>query len=750
MTPTIGKIANETAWVLCTGCKSPIYHKRLVRNIQVCPECGKHERLTAHQRLETLLDPGSLKRLHSPAETKDVLGFVDTLPYPARLAQARKKTGLDEAAVCASGTIHDHAVITAVMDFRFLGGSLGATVGDLITLAAETALAEQTPLLIVAASGGARMQEGTISLMQMAKTSAALAQLDEAGILTVSLITDPTFGGVAASFATSTDVIIAEPGARLGFAGRRVIEQTIRQELPPDFQTAEFLMERGFIDRIVPRQRLRNTLAELLRIGNFRTPVADSAQLDSLDQDQLIRDPHLLPQHDPWDRVGRARALDRPTTVEYASLVFTGFQELHGDRIAGDCVATVAGTAWLGTRPVVVIGHQKGHTPAELGRRNFGMSMPSGYRKAARIMRLAAKLGLPVITLVDTPGAHPGPRAEEQGQAIAIAECIQLMTSLPVPVIAVITGEGGSGGALALATANRVLMCANSIYSVISPEGCAAILWQDRAMAPQAARALGIDARSLLSLGVVDGVLPEPEGGTGTDPPLTADRLRAALVSTLAELAPLTARELVNDRRKRFRQFGGRLGYAAETETTQENSRDCAMTTVDAHKGIDEHLLTRTGNTVEEVVSTVRALLDALPAQPESLRLQADQVTIEIAWPREKIAPQLMAPTPAAPVLNTTNGSSGASAGERRATAHYICAPSVGTFHRSPEPGASPYITVGDVVRPGQQVGIVEVMKLMLPVEADRSGRVSRVLKENGQPVEHGEQLIELAPTEDE
>jgi acetyl-CoA carboxylase carboxyl transferase subunit beta len=503
--------------------------------------------------------------------TEDVLNFVDTKPYPTRLAEARKQTGLDEAAVCARGTIHGNAVIAAVLDFRFLGGSLGAAVGELVTLSAETALAERTPLLIVSASGGARMQEGTISLMQMAKTSAALAQLDEAGILTISLITDPTFGGVAASFATLTDVVIAEPGARLGFAGRRVIEQTIRQVLPPDFQTAEFLMERGFIDMVVARQQLRKQLAKLLRVGNFRfRAAADEAQLDPARQEWMVRDPRLLPQHDPWDIVRKARALDRPTALDYASLVFTDFQELHGDRVSGDCVALVAGTAWLGTRPVVVIGHQKGHTPAELAQRNFGMPMPPGYRKAARIMRLAAKLALPVITLVDTPGAYPGAKAEEQGQSIAIAESIQLMTSLPVPIIAVITGEGGSGGALALAAANRVLMFANSIYSVISPEGCAAILWQDQAAAPQAAQALGIDARSQLSLGVVDGVLPEPEGGTGADSLLSADHLRAALVSSLAELAPLTARELVSDRRKRFRRFGGRASHKVEMGTIRE------------------------------------------------------------------------------------------------------------------------------------------------------------------------------------
>jgi acetyl-CoA carboxylase carboxyl transferase beta subunit len=556
MAPAIGKVTTEAVWVLCTGCGSPIYHKRLARDTYVCRECGNHKRLTAQQRLETLLDPGSLSSLHPSAATEDILGFVDTLPYPERLAQARKQTGLDEAAVCARGTIHGHAVITTVMDFRFLGGSLGATVGELITLAAETAWAQHIPLLIVAASGGARMQEGTISLMQMAKTSAALARLDEAGILTVSLITDPTFGGVAASFATLTDVIIAEPGARLGFAGRRVIEQTIRQELPPDFQTAEFLMERGFIDMIVPRHRLRNTLAELLRIGGCRMSMADSAQLDSLDQDQIVHDPRLLPRPDPWDTVGKARALDRPTTLEYASQVFTGFQELHGDRVSGDCVATVAGTAWLGTRPVFVIGHQKGHTPAQLAQRNFGMSMPSGYRKAARIMRLAAKLELPVITLVDTPGAHPGPRAEEQGQAIAIAECIRLMTSLPVPVIAVITGEGGSGGALALGVADRVLMFQRSTYSVISPEGCSAILWGDARSAAEAARALRITSHELLELGVVDEVLPERGSGSPADRPAMIAALGDAVSRHLAELSEVDTGELVRARRAKFRSFG--------------------------------------------------------------------------------------------------------------------------------------------------------------------------------------------------
>ncbi|MFG2110810.1 acetyl-CoA carboxylase carboxyltransferase subunit alpha [Micromonospora chersina] len=555
MTLTTIQGADEAQWVLCQGCTTPLYRKRWTRGLKVCPECGNHARLTAPERLAQLFDPGALELLTIPAVTEDVLGFVDTVPYPTRLADARARTGLDEAVVCARGAIGGHPVVVAAMDFRFMAGSLGVGVGQLVTLAAETALVEQVPLLIVTASGGARMQEGPLSLMQMARTSAALGQLDEAGLLTISLITDPTYGGVAASFATLADVIVAEPGARLGFAGRRVIEQTIHQVLPERFQTAEFLLERGFVDLVVPRDRLR---AELSRLLAAAAP-GPHGELPDRPTDPRVSDPGLLPESDPWEQVRLARRLDRPTTLDYLAMAFTDFQELHGDRLGGDCPAVVGGTARLVGRPVMVIGHQKGHTAAELNQRSFGMPGPDGYRKAARLMRLAEKLRLPVVTLVDTPGAYPGADAEERGQAVAIAENLRLMAGLEVPVVSVIIGEGGSGGALALAVANRVLIFGNGVYSVISPEGCAAILWKDPAAAPRAAAALSGSARDLLRLGIVDGVIPEPEGGTGADPLRAADRLRAALVTAVDELSRMSPRALVTDRRERFRGFGTAL-----------------------------------------------------------------------------------------------------------------------------------------------------------------------------------------------
>jgi acyl-CoA carboxylase subunit beta len=566
-------VAGDADWVVCPECRGMIYDKRLARNLQVCPDCGGHHRMTAYERIEQLFDESHVGLLDVPVRSIDVLGFTDSKPYPTRLAAARTATGLAESVVLASGTIDGNSVVAAVMDFRFMGGSLGAAVGELITRAAELALQERVPLLIVAASGGARMQEGAISLMQMAKTSQALGQLDEAGILTISLVTDPTYGGVAASFSTLCDVIITEPGARLGFAGPRVIEQTIRQTLPPGFQTAEFLLKRGLIDIIRPRGALRATLARLLSLGESSPPAGAqrlAAQHAVGDTDVVVRDYTQLPETDAWHNVQKARNLDRPTTLDYLSWAFDDFEELHGDRLGAECAAIVGGMARLDGVPVMVIGHQKGRTLAELASRNYGMPIPGGYRKAARLMRMAAKLSLPVITLVDTPGAYPGIEAEEQGQAVAVAENIRLMAALPVPVISLVTGEGGSGGALALAVANEVLICSHAVYSVISPEGCAAILWDDPRMAPSAAAALRLDARALLHLGIVDGVVLVPEGGSQADPLLEAQRVRSALVAALQRLSGMDGATLVARRRARFRSFGTSAVSGIAPEGTQQ------------------------------------------------------------------------------------------------------------------------------------------------------------------------------------
>jgi acetyl-CoA carboxylase carboxyl transferase subunit beta len=405
------------------------------------------------------------------------------------------------------------------------------------------------------------MQEGCVSLMQMAKTSQAVARLNEEGILFISLLTDPTYGGVSASFATLGDVLVAEPSSYIGFAGPKVIEQTIRQKLPEGFQTAEFLLDHGMLDQVEPRENLRQALRKILEFAALAVEVSASAEgraqrLPAGDGQAPITDADALTERTPWDTVQLARHIDRPNTLEYIASVFDDFQEFHGDRLFDEDAAIVGGPARLGDLAVLVVGHQKGHTTSELVERNFGMPNPEGYRKGLRLMQYGAKFGMPIVTLVDTPGAYPGIGGEERGQSIAIARSIMEMSRLPVPIVTVVTGEGGSGGALALAVGDRVLMMENSYYSVISPEGCSTILFKDAAQAPRAAAALRLTAPDLLRLRIMDGVVPEPEDGAHTDTASVAANLRTAIVESLRGLVELPPKQLLAQRYDRFRRFG--------------------------------------------------------------------------------------------------------------------------------------------------------------------------------------------------
>jgi len=427
----------------------------------------------------------------------------------------------------------------AVCDFAFLGASMGSVVGEKVALAAELSADDHRPLLLVSASGGARMHEGIYSLLQMAKTAAAIARLGRAGVPCISLLTDPTTGGVTASFASLGDIILAEHGALIGFAGPRVIEQTTKQKLPPDAQRPEFQLKHGMSDAVVHRRELRATLARVLRL--YRPSCSEVVVSDPAEE----RDPLSVPgveikpsavTRTAWEGVQLARDAQRPFTLDYVAMVFSEFFELRGDRQFSDDPAIVAGLGRFDGRTVVVIGHQKGRTTQDRLLRRFGMARPEGYRKALRMMRLAEKFGYPLITFIDTPGADPSLEAEERGQAWAIAQNLLEMSQLRVPVVGVVIGEGGSGGALAIGVADRLLMLENATYSVVSPEGCASILWNDVSLAPEAASAMQLTAQHLLKAGIADAIVPEPEGGAQEDYATTGEALRTALVDALTTL----------------------------------------------------------------------------------------------------------------------------------------------------------------------------------------------------------------------
>lgn len=566
--PDQRRSGGDVRWTQCPGCDAYLYLRKLRRHLGVCPECSHHTRLPVAERLDLLLDEGSFEPRDTGLSPDDPLGFTDSKPYPERVARARHATGRSEAALWGPGRIDGHPVVVAVLDFAFMGGSVGGVTGELISRAIRCAVDTRTPLILVSASGGARMQEGTISLMQLAKTAQEIGRLREAGVLSINVNTDPTYGGATASFSVLGDIVVAEPGARVGFAGPQVIRQTIRQELPSGFQTAEFLSDNGLLDLVVARKDLRPTLARLLALHTDRSSSVRGTA-EPATATPLIRSAAPPGTDRPAaEVVALARDIDRPTTADYCAHVFDDFVELHGDRLGADDPAVLTGIAALEGRPIVVIGHQKGHDTAALVRHNFGMPQPWGYHKARRMMDHAERHRMPVVTFIDTPGAYPGVEAEQRGQGTAIAECILRMSRLTVPTIAVVTGEGGSGGALAFGVGNRVLVLENAYYSVISPEGCSTILFGSADEAGRMAELLRLRAPELLRLGIVDGVVPEPPAGAHTDRVATTDAVRDALRSCLREL-DLDGAELLAQRYERFRRFGDPLTNPTPAEAAR-------------------------------------------------------------------------------------------------------------------------------------------------------------------------------------
>ena len=543
----------EGLWKKCRICKEPIFAEDVKSNLYTCPKCGGYFRVHAYRRIEMLVDDGSFIEWNKTMPISNPLDFPD---YETKLEEERQKSKLNEAVVTGEATIGNVRTAIAVCDARFMMSSMGRVVGEKITAAVEKATEEKMPIIIFSCSGGARMQEGMISLMQMAKTSAALKRHHEAGQLFISFLTDPTMGGVSASFAMLGDIILAEPKALIGFAGPRVIAQTIGTKLPEGFQSAEFLLEHGFIDAIVERSEQRSVLKKILRAhtSGFKKVARQESQDENTEKVAEKR-PKVKAPKNAWDSVLLSRRPDRPTAKDYIDRMFSFFLELHGDRLSGDDGAIVGGIANYYGKPVMVVAEQKGKSIKENKIRNFGMPNPSGYRKALRLMKHAQKFNMPIICIVDTPGAFCGIEAEEKGQAEAIARALFEMSDMTVPILSVVIGEGGSGGALALAVANEVWMLEHSIYSILSPEGFASILYKDAKKSKEAAEVMKITSKELLALGVIDRVIKE-------DIPLTVDTMDTVIEEMVSNMddffeknSSKSKEEIAEDRYNRFRKF---------------------------------------------------------------------------------------------------------------------------------------------------------------------------------------------------
>lgn len=551
--PMAGKepVVPEGLWIKCEGCGELLYKEDVRKNHYVCYKCGKYFRITTKKRLRLVTDKGSFERWEEGIENQNPLNDPE---YQGKIASLKERFHLDEAVTCGSCRIHGEPAVVCICDGRFLMGSMGYVVGEKITRAVERATQEKMPVIIFTCSGGARMQEGIVSLMQMAKTSAALKRHSQAGLFYLSVLTDPTTGGVTASFAMLGDVILAEPGALVGFAGPRVIEQTIRQKLPEGFQRAEFLLEHGLIDDIVEREDLKDTIAKLIAMHRKAEPrealIPNRRKYYAAENGNQEKE-----EVSPWERVQRARSQERPGASDYIQEIFTDFTELHGDRHFADDGAVIGGIGYFDGCPVTVIGQQKGKTTKENITRNFAMASPEGYRKALRLMKQAEKFHRPIVCFVDTPGAFCGIEAEERGQGEAIARNLFEMSDLTVPILSIVIGEGGSGGALALAVGNEVWMMENATYTILSPEGYASILWKDAAKAPKAAEKMGVTAKDLLKLGMIEKIIPEPEPANPQNVAKIAGMMQEEIRRFLHQYLPVEGGKLAEQRYQRFRNL---------------------------------------------------------------------------------------------------------------------------------------------------------------------------------------------------
>ena len=547
----------------CFLCESTLTDSDMYQKYKVCHTCRFHYSMTARERVESLADLGTFKESNRWLTSIDPLSFKTRTSYKKSLFDDQARTGLTEAVITGSCTIDGLSCILIALDFGFMGGSMGSVVGEKISLAFENAAKRKIPVITIITSGGSRIQEGILSLMQMAKTVLASNQLQQKGIPHISVLDNPSTGQAYASFANMADIIISEPGAIVGVNPIRSISGDDQKETEST-HTSESHLSHGTLDAVTDRTKLKGVISVLLDLFNkeFTIKRTSSGQ---------ITYPTAQPT-EAWHSVQIARHNSRPTSMDYMARIMDNFVELHGDRVYGDDPSIVCGLGQIGGQTVVVIGQQRDQTLDSTDEGSNARTMPEGFRKAQRALRIAEKFELPVITLVDTPGANLSSEAEERGLGHAIASTLALISSLTVPTISTIIGEGGSSGALALGIADRVIMLENAIYSAVSPEEAAELIYQDEEKAEEVVGSLRLTARDCMEMEIVDQVVPEPSQGAHRDHHEASRLLKRALLQNLADLQTVSKRKRLNARTKKFRNMGEYSSRLKSTITREVNT----------------------------------------------------------------------------------------------------------------------------------------------------------------------------------
>ena len=535
----------------CLACEEYISESLSYVDYRVCPTCRFHYSLTARERIELLADRGTFR------ETNRSISSLEPLTFSSRLSHDQKRTGLTDAVVTGHCSIGGHKAMLVVLDFGFMGGTMGSVAGEKVALAFEGGAKGNHPVVAVVTGGGVRIQEGVLSLMQMAKTITAATRLREKGLPFLVVLANPATGQAYSSFANLADVILAEPGSLIGLAPMRTLKEATRKPIPLDAHTAEAHLNHGLLDGVVDREELKDKLVVLLNILG--------PQRSSRVRDAKLAIPKLPDNSngdvDVLEAVNATRRHDRPTARDYIRAMVEDFVELRGDRVSGDDHTLIGGVGFLRGHRVAILGQEQRD---DRGGDGMYHAYPAGFRKAQRLINLAAHFKLPVITFIDTQGAHPGLESEEQGIGNAIATTLSLMADVPTPIISVIVGEGGSEGALALSLADRLLMQQYSVFSPVSSMGTSGRFHRDPARHKDATQGLMLTAQECKQLGIVDTVVPEPEGGAHTDPLEAAQLLQLAIAKEVAELSKPSTKKLVSSRQKKFRKMGELTEFSRE------------------------------------------------------------------------------------------------------------------------------------------------------------------------------------------
>ena len=547
----------------CLYCDEPIRDSHSYLTSRVCPFCRFHYIITARERIELLADRGTFKETHKYLSSVAPLSFAHRGRYGQLLAQDQNRTGLTEAAVTGRCKIDDTDAVLIVLDFSFMGGTMGSVVGEKVATALEAAAKGGIPAVAVVSGGGVRVQEGVLSLMQMAKTVTAANRLRDEGAPFIVVLANPSTGQAYASFANLADVILAEPKSLIGLSPLRTLKETSNIPLPLDAHTAEAHASHGLLDNVVDREALRGRLSTLLQILQGQKQSNQPYKAEKADLLKAAEEE--CEPVEPWAALAAVRHSERPAATTYFRQMLDPFIELRGDRLSSDDRSVVAGVGYLAGQPVAVIGQQR--RPLLEGERYH--VYPDGLRKALRVIGLASRFKLPLITLVDTQGADPGLEAEEQGIGNAIARTLSAMLDAPTPIVSVVIGEGGSEGALALGLADRILMQQYAVYSPISMNHNLAGTFHEPLLDREAADALMLTAQDCVDLGVADQVIPEPEGGSHLDPRAAGTALQGAVLKELNKLVKTSQGKLIKRRYTKFRRMGEASEYSQEAMTRE-------------------------------------------------------------------------------------------------------------------------------------------------------------------------------------